>query len=82
MKGEYLWFIFHLFVYSLIVLPLLLYLNRESGRRLTDWLAKAFTRPGALFVFPVLLVLMSELPNDIAGEIPLSTSPSLSAATF
>jgi len=29
----HLWFIFHLFVYSLIALPLFLYLNGESGRR-------------------------------------------------
>lgn len=70
-----LWFIFHLFVYSLILLPLLLYLNRESGQRLIDWLAKAFARPGGLFVFPVLLILMSELPGDIAGGDPFIYIP-------
>ena len=71
----HLWFILHLFVYSLIVLPLLLYLNRESGRRLIDWLAKAFARPGALFVFPALLILMSALPGDIAGGDPFIYIP-------
>jgi glucan biosynthesis protein C len=71
----HLWFIFHLFVYSLIVLPLLLYFNRESGQRLIGRLAKAFTQPGALFVFPVLLILMSALPDDIAGGDPFIYIP-------
>ncbi|MDR9459179.1 MAG: acyltransferase [Dehalococcoidia bacterium] len=66
----HLWFIIHLFIYSLIALPIFLYLKGESGRRLISWLARAFTKPGVIFLFPVLLVLISEFP-EIAGGNPL-----------
>lgn len=65
-----LWFIFHLFVYSLIALPLFQYFNRESGQRLIKRLALAFTKPGVIFIFPVLLALMYEFP-EVAGGNPL-----------
>jgi peptidoglycan/LPS O-acetylase OafA/YrhL len=66
----HLWFIIHLFVYSLIAVRLFLYFNGESGRRLINRLAGAFTKPGVIFLFPVLLVLMDEFP-EIAGGNPL-----------
>lgn len=66
----HLWFILHLFVYSLIALPLFLYFNRESGKRLINRLARAFTKPGVLFLFPLLLVLFNEFP-EIGGGNPL-----------
>jgi peptidoglycan/LPS O-acetylase OafA/YrhL len=67
-----LWFIFHLFVYSLAALPLFLYFNRESGQRLIDRLAAFCTRPGMIFVFCIPLVLVNSLFYlDIAGGNPL-----------
>jgi peptidoglycan/LPS O-acetylase OafA/YrhL len=67
----HLWFILHLFLYSLIALPLFLYFNRESGRRWVKRVAGAFTKPVVLFLlFPLLLVLINEFP-DIAGGNPL-----------
>ncbi|MBM3156630.1 MAG: acyltransferase, partial [Chloroflexi bacterium] len=67
----HLWFILHLLVYSLIALPLFLYFNREKGQRWVSRIANAFTKPGVLFLFPLLLVLFNELP-DVAGGNPLS----------
>jgi glucan biosynthesis protein C len=66
-----LWFIIHLFVYSLVALPLFLYFNRESGRRVIDRLAAFCTRPGAIFLFSVVILLASSDPN-IAGGQPLT----------
>ncbi len=66
----HLWFIIHLFIYSLLALPLFLFFKREIGRRFLNWLARAFTWPGVIFLFPALLVLMNEGP-DIAGGRPL-----------
>ena len=66
----HLWFIFHLFIYSLVAVSLFLYLKGDSGRRLVSSLARAFTRPGVLYVLPVLLVLMDEFP-EVAGGNPL-----------
>jgi glucan biosynthesis protein C len=68
----HLWFIFHLFVYSLVALPILLYFNRESGQRLINRLAAFCSRPGAIFLFAVPLFLVRFfLDLDIAGGDPL-----------
>ena len=66
----HLWFIFHLFVYSLAAVSLFLYLNRESGQRVIGRLAGAFARPGFILLFPVLLALFAEVPQ-VAGGNPL-----------
>jgi peptidoglycan/LPS O-acetylase OafA/YrhL len=52
----HLWFILFLFVFSLIALPLFLYLRRrESGKRLTGWLAAFFSLPGAILLLAIPL---------------------------
>jgi len=66
----HLWFIFHLFIYSLVAIYLFLYLRGNSGRRIISKLARAFTRPSVLCFFPVLLILMNEFP-ELAGGNPL-----------
>ncbi|MBN1635266.1 MAG: acyltransferase [Deltaproteobacteria bacterium] len=66
----HLWFILHLFVYSLAGLPLFVYLNGESGRRFINSAAKFFTRPGIIFLLPFLLLVTSLFP-EIAGGNPL-----------
>jgi len=66
----HLWFIVHLFVYSLLALPLFLFLKREIGKRFISWLARACTWPGVILLFPVLLLLMNEGPY-MAGGKPL-----------
>jgi peptidoglycan/LPS O-acetylase OafA/YrhL len=66
-----LWFILHLFIYSLISLPLFLFLNRESGRRWVKRIVSILIKPIVLFLlFPALLILISKFPW-IAGGNPL-----------
>ncbi len=65
----HLWFIVHLFVYSMLALPLFLYLNRESGRRVTERLAAFFSRPGTILLLGIPLCLAAPLP-EIAGGNP------------
>jgi peptidoglycan/LPS O-acetylase OafA/YrhL len=68
----HLWFIFHLFVYSLVALPLFLYINRDTGGRLIDRLAGVCTLPGMIFLFGIPLILVNAfLRLDIAGGNPL-----------
>lgn len=64
----HLWFIFHLFVYSLVVIPLFLYFNRPSGRRWVSRFASAFTTPGVVFLFPLVLLAMNECPEIVGGN--------------
>jgi peptidoglycan/LPS O-acetylase OafA/YrhL len=63
----HLWFILFLFLISLIVLPLLLYFRRKSGRRLIERLAAFFSRPGMIFLPAIPLGLTLALP-DIGGK--------------
>jgi len=65
----HLWFILHLFVYSLIALPLFLYFNRDSGRRWTERIATVLMKPAVLFLlFPALLALISKFPWVLGGN--------------
>ena len=49
----HLWFILFLFVVSLVALPIIFCLRRESGQRLIGGLAGFFTRPGLIFLLAV-----------------------------
>jgi glucan biosynthesis protein C len=65
----HLWFILHLFVYSLIALPLFLYFNRDSGLRWIMRIASVLMKPAVLFLlFPALLVLISKFPWVLGGN--------------
>lgn len=66
-----LWFIIHLFVYSLVALPLFLWFNREGGQRVIDWLAAFASRRGGILLFSVFLLLASVDP-EVAGGEPLT----------
>jgi peptidoglycan/LPS O-acetylase OafA/YrhL len=52
----HLWFLQHLFIISLVMLPLLLFLRSEKGRRVTDKLAGICLRPGGIFLFLIPLI--------------------------
>jgi glucan biosynthesis protein C len=65
----HLWFILHLFVYSLIALPLFLYFNRDSGLRWIRRIASVLMKPAVLFLlFPAMLVLISKFPWVLGGN--------------
>ncbi|HEY42228.1 MAG TPA: acyltransferase family protein [Dehalococcoidia bacterium] len=67
----HLWFIMHLFIYSLISLPIFLYFKRESGRRWIKRIVSLLIQPPVLFLlFPALLIPISKFPW-IAGGNPL-----------
>jgi hypothetical protein len=54
----HLWFLVHLFLISLIVLPLLLYLRSDAGRRVLETLARWSERWGAIFLFLIPLIVV------------------------
>lgn len=65
----HLWFILFLFLLAIVALPLFLYLRGERGRRLIARLADFSTRPGAILLPVIPLVLTLALP-DIGGKNP------------
>jgi peptidoglycan/LPS O-acetylase OafA/YrhL len=52
----HMWFLQHLFIISLVMLPLLLFLRSEKGRRAIDKLAGICLRPGGIFLFLIPLI--------------------------
>jgi peptidoglycan/LPS O-acetylase OafA/YrhL len=66
----HLWFIAYLFAFSLVCLPIFLYLRQESGQRLLGRLAGIFSLPGIILflVIPVMVanyLLLHFYPNPI-----------------
>jgi peptidoglycan/LPS O-acetylase OafA/YrhL len=67
--GYHLWFVGFLFVFSVIALPVLLWLSKGAGKRLVGWLAGLAERPGGLLVFAVPLVLVRWLlQRNVLGD--------------
>ncbi len=64
----HLWFILFLFMISLMALPLLLYLRRETGQRLIARLANSLTRPGAFLILPALLLAVASALPSVGGK--------------
>jgi glucan biosynthesis protein C len=54
----HLWYILYLFLFSLIALPLFLYLQRDSGQRVLGKVTGFLARPGMIFV-PVILPMLA-----------------------
>lgn len=48
--GGHLWYLEVLFVFSLVCLPLFLWLGNGSGQRMLTWLGERFAAPGALYL--------------------------------
>lgn len=67
--GYHLWFVGFLFAFSLIALPVFVWLKRESGKRVLEAFARLAARRGGLLVFVVLpvvarLVLQPFFPGE------------------
>ena len=62
--GSHLWFLGYLFTFSLVALPLFLWLKTESGRQALAWLGKLGEKRGGLlmFILPIATVRMSLQP--------------------
>jgi peptidoglycan/LPS O-acetylase OafA/YrhL len=56
--GYHLWFLGFLFAFSLMALPLFLWLKSDAGQRLVDRLAKLGERRGCLLLFIIPLVVV------------------------
>jgi peptidoglycan/LPS O-acetylase OafA/YrhL len=67
--GYHLWFVGFLFVFSLIALPVFLWLNQDAGKRFVAWLARLAKWRGGLLAFVVpMLLLRIALTRGFPGE--------------
>lgn len=67
--GGHLWYLEVLFVFSLVCLPLFIWLRNGSGKRLLSWLGDRLSGPGALYLPVLLIVLLSATLDPDNGSI-------------
>ena len=65
--GLHLWFLEFLFIFSLLSLPLFLYLRKEAVQRRISRVDVFFKKPGAIFLLVIPLIIM-ELLVDLQPE--------------
>jgi glucan biosynthesis protein C len=63
--GYHLWFLGFLFAYSLIALPIFMWLKRDGGQRFVGWLAKICERRGGILIFVLPLILVQIILRPI-----------------
>ena len=68
MTFGHLWFIMHLLVYSVLALPIVLFLRHRTGKRVIDWLAKLATRRGLILLFALALTVAIPVPDMYGGN--------------
>jgi glucan biosynthesis protein C len=65
----HLWFIFYLFVFALVALPLFLFLRSASGQKVVGWLGAFCSWPGTILLLAVPIYLANRLidfhPNPL-----------------
>ncbi len=60
----HLWFIGYLFLFSMIALPLFVFLRKPTGVRIISWLAHICEKPGVIFLLAVPVLGISRADND------------------
>jgi glucans biosynthesis protein C len=65
----HLWFLYYLFLFSMMALPLFIYLRRDDGKRLLARLATFCQKPGAIFLLalPVIVIEIFILSEESPG---------------
>ena len=68
--GLHLWYLELLFVYSLVFLPLFIWLKRGAGQKALTWLGDRLAFPGAVYLLAIPIVLLVALPtpNSFLGS--------------
>ena len=69
----HMWFVFFLFVFALVALPIFLWLRNGGGRTMASAFGRASQVPGLLILIPVLVLLLPWLQtdDDLSGQPPL-----------
>jgi hypothetical protein len=67
--GGHLWYLEVLFFFSLVCLPLFIWLRNRSGKRLLSWLDDRLSAPGALYLLVLPLILLSATLDPENGSI-------------
>ncbi|MBE0528864.1 MAG: acyltransferase [Thermoleophilia bacterium] len=69
----HMWFVLFLFVFSLVALPLFLWLRNRGGRRVVTGLGRLWQNPAALILVPALVLVLPwyVMEDDLSGQPPI-----------
>ncbi len=67
--GMHLWYLGVLFIFSLILLPLFMFLESRFGARILRWITNVVALPGGIYVLALAIISLWKLidPNGILG---------------
>ena len=68
--GHHLWFLFVLFLFTSVILPLFVYLRKEKLRMGFSKIANFFTKPGTIFLLTIPILIMEILHSLYLQDIP------------
>ncbi|MGC3944768.1 MAG: acyltransferase family protein [Chryseolinea sp.] len=58
---HHLWFIFYLLIYSIIALPLLVYLRSDRSLKFRNYVAKLLTKPAGILAVPTVFIMITQV---------------------
>lgn len=64
--GVHLWYLEYLFLFTLVLLPLFVWLKRPAGQRAIESLSRFSARPGAIFLWVLPLALVTALADPFS----------------
>ena len=67
--GGHLWYLEVLFVFSLVLLPLFIWLQNGSGQRILSWINDRLSAPWALYLPVLVIILLSATLNPDSGSL-------------
>jgi peptidoglycan/LPS O-acetylase OafA/YrhL len=67
LSWHHLWFLAYLFVFSMILLPLFRYFRREDKKPLVEGMANFFSKPGAIYLPVIPLIIIDIFLRPIYG---------------
>lgn len=67
--GGHLWYLEALFLFSLVCLPLFIWLRQGTGKRVLAWLGDRLYTPGVLYLPVLLIFFLSATLNPESGSI-------------
>jgi glucans biosynthesis protein C len=68
LSWHHLWFLAYLFVFSMLLIPVFRYFRREDKKPMIDKIAGFFSKPGAILLPAIPLVLVDITLRDIYGS--------------
>ena len=74
-SGVHLWYLEYLFLFTLVLMPLFIWLKRPAGRRVIGVLSRLSVKPGAIFLWAlpfVLLLILVDPFGMLKPELPES----------